>query len=251
MKKFNAKKSVLAVALVATFASQNASAWEWWANDADHKTVAGALLLSAATTGLSGGAFSILFGVYALGKGMEIVGKGTPEEQEVHRKRVNSGLVLCSSRVWHESNTGQLQSGQYSHFTTDYDQPMASELSPITPTFTVAETKRYLKKSFSDKCNKANVGYTTDNFHKELNASPDSEYALGLSCTAVGERGNALEIYDLAESDVVAGASYHFLKNGYIVKNRNGTGENCVDVWADDWAVADFLKKEKESNKMD
>lgn len=251
MKKFNMKKSVLAVAFVATFASQNVSAWEWFANDRDHKVAYGSLILAAATSGIGNGALSVLFGVFAVGKSMEIVSQGTPEEQEVRRKRVNSGLVLCSSRVWHESNTGQLQSGQYSHFTTDYDQPTADELPSITPTFTFAETKRYLKKLFKDKCNNANVGYTTDNYHKELNASPDSEFALGLSCTAVGPRGNALEIVDLAESDVVAGASYHFLKNGYVVKNRNGTAENCVDVWADDWAVADFLKKEKESNKMD
>ena len=251
MKKFNMKKSVLVVALVATFTTTNANAWEWFVNDRDHKVVYGSLALAAATSGIGNGALSVLFGVFAFGKGMEIVSQGTPEEQEVRRKRVNSGLVLCSSRVWHESNVGQVQSGQYSHFTTDYDQPTANELSPTTQTFTVAETKRYLKKSFKDKCNKANVGYTTDNFHKELNASPDSEFALGLSCTAVDARGNPLEIHDLAYSDVVAGASYHFLRNGYVVKDRNGTDENCVDVWADDWAVADFLKKEKESNKMD
>lgn len=252
MKKFNMKKSVLAVAMVATFASTNAGAWEWWANDRDHKIAYGSLALAAATGGIAGGALSAIFGVFSFGKAMDIVNKGTPEEQETHRKRAASGLVFCSSRVWHESNTGQLQTGQYSRFTTDYDQPTANELPSITPTkFTVAETKRYLKKSFGDKCRAANIGFVPGRYYKELITNPDSDSALRLNCIVTGERGNTLKINDLASSDVVAGASYHFLQNGYVVKDRNGTDENCVDVWSDDWAVADFLKKEKESNKMD
>jgi hypothetical protein len=206
----------------------------------------GGLVLAAATSG----PLSVMFGLFTAGEAVRIIEKGTPEDQ-LRQKRANSGLVLCSSRVWHESNVGQIQSGQYSHFTTDLDQPTADELSSITPKFTVAETKRYLKKSFSDKCNHARVALLIGTFHKEVNANPDSDIALNLSCTAFDERGNVIELSDLANSDVVAGADYRFLNNGGIVKQRNGKGENCVDVWADDWAVADFLKKEKENNKMD
>lgn len=251
MKKFSMKKSVLAVALVATFTTTNANAWEWFANDHSHKFAYGSLALAVATSGVGNGALSIIFGILAVGKGMEIAAQGTPAEQVARQRRADTGLVFCSSRIWHESNTGQLQGGEYSRYTTDYDKPAADELSPITQRFSIEATKRYLKKSFADKCDNARVGYTTDNFRNEFYVNTDSESQLSLSCTAIGERGNPIEIQDLADSDVVAGASYHFLKNGYIVKNRNGESPACVDVWADDWAVTEFLKKEKENNKMD